>query len=436
VDDAARSCRLRHTRLTRTSSSAAPASYGRGARIASIGIGLTGLVTLAYFAVADQVLGPDAYGGIAALWSVTFIVASVLYRPVEQLLSRSIAAGRASGAAAHPLRVPVTLQLSFAALFLVAVLALRGPITDDLFGGADALYGVLVGAVVAYAASYFARGWLAGHQRMELYGALVFFEAVTRLLFPLAVAVGVATGQTAVALGILAAPLASLLVVPPALRRQASAASAASVREAEPTPSAATGPTLRAGGAFAGAVLVIQAAEQTILNVAVLTVPTVALAGVVFNVLLIARAPLQLFQAVQTTLLPHLTGADRAEFARAVRVTVLAIAGFAAAVALGLLLVGPFVMDLVFGGGYDYARAPLVVVALGMGFHLAAGTLNQAALARGRQAAAAAAWVVAAAVFVAFLVAPLVDDRVLRVAVGYAGAAALLAVLLGAVLRR
>ncbi len=416
------------------SAASAGTGYGRGARIASVGIGVTGLVTLAYFAVADQVLDADAYGGIATLWSVTFIVASVLYRPVEQLLSRTIAAGRASGAGAHPLRVPITLQLGFAALFLVVVLALRGPITDDLLDGADALYGVLVGAVVAYAASYFARGWLAGHQRMELYGGLVFFEAVTRLAFPLAVAVGIASGQTAVALGILAAPLASLLVVPPALRRQTAAA--AEVREAGPTPSAATGPTLRAGGAFASAVLVIQAAEQAILNVAVLTVPTAALAGVVFNVLLIARAPLQLFQAVQTTLLPHLTGADPAEFRRAVRVTVLAIAGFAAAVAVGLALVGPWVMDLVFGGGSDYARAPLVVVALGMGLHLAAGTVNQAALARGRQAGAAAAWVVAAAAFVAFLLAPLVDDRVLRVAVGYAGATALLAGLLVAVMRR
>ena len=35
-----------------------------------------------------------------------------------------------------------------------------------------------------------------------------------------------------------------------------------------------------------------------------------ALAGIVFNVLLIARAPLQLFQAIQTSLLPHLTGLE------------------------------------------------------------------------------------------------------------------------------
>jgi len=65
-----------------------------------------------------------------------------------------------------------------------------------------------------------------------------------------------------------------------------------------------------------------------------------ALAGIVFDVLLIARAPLQLFQAIQTSLLPHLTGleatAGHAAFARAIRVTVLAITAFAAAVALGL----------------------------------------------------------------------------------------------------
>ena len=53
-------------------------------------------------------------------------------------------------------------------------------------------------------------------------------------------------------------------------------------------------------------------AEQTLLNAAVLTVNFTAtdkaVAGFVFNVLLIARAPLQLFQAIQGSLLPHLAG--------------------------------------------------------------------------------------------------------------------------------
>ncbi len=69
--------------------------------------------------------------------------------------------------------------------------------------------------------------------------------------------------------------------------------------------------TLAHGLGFAGAVLVIMVSEQAILNSGVLIVKVEtgddALAALIFAVLMIARAPLQLFQAVSTTLLPHLT---------------------------------------------------------------------------------------------------------------------------------
>jgi O-antigen/teichoic acid export membrane protein len=286
---------------------------------------------------------------------------------------------------------------------------------------------------VAYAASYFARGYLAGHRWFALYGGLVLFEAVGRVCFPVAVAVGLASGQTAVALGVAAAPLLSLLVVPAALARHA-APDRAAPRDVELT--------LRAGAGFAVAVAAVQLAEQTLVNAAVLTTRATAgtaLAGVVFNALLITRAPLQLFQAVQTSLLPHLTGlraTDGAEdFARVIRVTLLAVAAFAGAVALGLLLIGPWAMDLVFGDSHDYGRAGLAVIALGMGFHLAAGTLNQAALARGRAPHAAAAWLAAAALFVAWMLLPVVEDELVRAETGYAGAAGLLCAALWALYR-
>jgi O-antigen/teichoic acid export membrane protein len=187
-------------------------------------------------------------------------------------------------------------------------------------------------------------------------------------------------------------------------------------------------------------VLAIMLAEQTLLNAGVLiadwTSSDAAVAGFVFNVLLIARAPLQLFQAIQGSLLPHLAGLEaregRAEFDRAVRVTIAAIAAFAGAVALGLLLLGPWAMDLLFDDANEYGRWGLALVALGMGFHLTAGTLNQAALARDRAGAAAACWLVAAAAFVAFMALPLVDDELLRAQVGYAAAAGLLCGLLSA----
>lgn len=402
--------------------------YGRGARVLSVGIASTGVFTFAYFAVASHVLGEHDYGAISLLWSVLFVVLSVIYRPVEQLLARTIAQRRAAGhEGGHPLRTPATIQLGFAAAFVVAALALRGPL-EDAFDSAT-LYWVFVVATLAYAASYFARGWFAGHQWFGLYGGLVLFESVSRFCFPLAVAVGLASGETAVALGIAAAPVASLLVLPWAAGRGEGAG--------EADPPAREGLSLREGGGFALSVAGVQLAEQALLNAAVVVVAAQAgnaLAGVVFSALLIVRAPLQLFQSVQTSLLPHLAGGGDA--ARAIRVTVLAIAGFSLAVAAGLLAIGPWAMDLLFDEIHDYGRAGLALLAVGMGFHLTAGTLNQAALASGRAAAAAVCWLGAAVAFVVFVAAAPIDDLLLRTEVGYLGAAALVAALLAALHRR
>jgi O-antigen/teichoic acid export membrane protein len=345
----------------------------------------------------------------------------VIYRPVEQLLSRTIAARRAQGLhTGHPLRTPALIQGGFAATFLLVAVVAHGPLVDA-FKGADALFWVLIAATLAYAASYFARGYLAGHQWFGLYGGLVLFESLSRFCFPVAVAVGLASGQTAVALGIAAAPFASLLVIPWALRRHAG------TRDAGAPPAEA----VREGASFAVAVALVQLAEQTLLNAGVLLVPAGATVAVVFSAFLITRAPLQLFQSVQTSLLPHLAGLDATAghdaFARAIRVTLLAIAAFAAAIALGLLVLGPFAMDTLFDVNHDYSAVGLAVIAVGMGFHLSAGTLNQAALARGRASSAAAIWLASAAMFVVWMAVAVVDDPLARAETGYAGAAALLA---------
>ena len=259
MDDAARPALS-----TRAGSSGASSGYGRGASILSIGIALTGVVTFAYFSVASYVLDDVAYKEISLLWSVLFITVSVIYRPIELLLSRTIADRRARGFEHdHPLRTPLILQVSFALAFLVLALALRGPIQDDLFDGSATLYWILVVAVLAYAASYFARGWLAGHQWFGFYGGLVFLEATTRLAFALAVAVGIAQGQSAVALGMAAAPFVSLMVVPWAFSRRPPA------QERKDDPDALG---LARGGRFALAVLAVMIAEQTLLNAAVLLV--------------------------------------------------------------------------------------------------------------------------------------------------------------------
>jgi hypothetical protein len=113
----------------------------------------------------------------------------------------------------------------------------------------------------------------------------------------------------------------------------------------------------------------------------------------------------------------------------------MAIGGFALAVALGLFAVGPAVVGTVFDIDRDIGRGGLALVGLGMGFHLVAGTLNQAALARGQALGAALAWLVCAAAFVAWLLSPVIADQLLRTEVGYCCATALLTALLGLVYR-
>jgi len=431
-------------------------SYGSGARLLSVGIATTGVLTFAYFSIASHVLGEVAAKRVDLLWSIMFVIISVIYRPIEQLLSRTIADRRARGHAQHSVRVPLAIQAGFALVFLAVALALKEELIDNVFGHYAALYYVLVVGTLAYAASYFARGWLAGHEYFGLFGGLVLMESLSRLCFALAAALGIASGQTAVALGIAAAPFVSLVVVPVAFARRSQEPRGAP--EMEELDAALAGPgtegveeavaaeelSLRRGSGFAFAVSGVMLSEQTLLNAAVLTVDVtsanVALAGIVFNVLLIARAPLQLFQAIQTSLLPHLTGleatAGHDAFARAIRLTVLAIAAFAGAVALGLLAIGPPVMKALFGQSFEYGRVGLALIGLGMGMHLTSGALNQAALARNQARTAAACWIAAAIAFVGWMLLPLVSEELLRAEIGYLGATSLLALMLAAVYRR
>src|SRR5260370_41968431 len=97
----------------------------------SIGIASTGVLTLAYFAIASHLLkGTQApqYSHLDVLWSVMFVIISVIYRPIEQLLSRTIADHEARGMTALPMRVPITSQAGFALAFLAVAL----PLHDEL----------------------------------------------------------------------------------------------------------------------------------------------------------------------------------------------------------------------------------------------------------------------------------------------------------------
>jgi O-antigen/teichoic acid export membrane protein len=425
--------------------------YGRTAGFLTIGVGLTGIFTYAYFLIASHDLNENAYGEIAFLWSAVFITVSTLYRPIDQLLSRHISEHIERGETdVGPVRVAARIQGCLAIGFAVLALVLKQPLENLLYGNST-LYWVYFSSVLFYAASYFARGYLAGHQQFGLFTTLILSESVFRTLFAMLVAVGLLSGQSMVAMGIVAAPLLSLLVVPMAItrrsRREAEerAAYAASHGEAEEDIEAEEKEareefSLAHGAGFVGSVFLIMFSEQVFLNAGPLVIGIVegsAATGFIFNVLMIARAPLQLFQAVSTSILPHLTALHSSEdpdserqFHRSVRVVLLGILAFTALTAVVVMIAGPKLMQIAFGADHTYDRLGLMLVTAGMGLYLSTVTVNQACVAQGQARRASIRWISCAAFFIAWTVVPLIGDGNLRVELGFALTALLLLSLL------
>ncbi len=407
--------------------------FRRTAGFLTIGVGLTGLITYVYFFVAAHTLDKDAYGEITVLWSAVFITVSTLYRPVDQLLSRHISEHIERGDPdTGPVRVAARIQITLGIGFAAVALLLKGPIENGLLGGNSALYWVFFAAVLFYAASYYARGYFAGHQQFGLFTALILSESFFRTLFAVLVAIGILSGQTMVAVGIVAAPLLSLMVVPYAIarrtRREAAERQAAGDEEVDMAAERAEF-SMTTGAGFVGSLFLIMLSEQVFLNAGPLLVSAIsgaAAAGYIFNVLMVARAPLQLFQAVSTSILPHLTSLHHSsdpdsekQFHSSIRTVLLGIVAFTALTATVVLIAGPQLMQLAFSDKFTYERVDLLLVTAGMGFYLAAVTVNQATIAQGQARRSSIRWISCAVFFIVWTLLPFIENVNHRVEIGF-----------------
>ena len=423
--------------------------YGKTAGLLTIGVGLTGLLTYAYFLIASHDLSKTDYGEITVLWSAVFITVSTLYRPVDQLLSRHISENIQLGLTdSGPVKVATRIQLGLGLGFAVLALILKGPL-EDLMSGNSVLYWVFFSSVLFYAASYFARGYLAGHQQFGLFTALILSESLFRTLFALLVAFGILTGQSWVAVGIVAAPLLSLLVVPFAISRRSRQEAAERSALAERSGVTLAEPeefSFSHGAGFVGSLLLIMFSEQVFLNAGPLVVYAVKdaeAAGFIFNVLMIARAPLQLFQSVSTSILPRLTSLHSSsdenserEFHRSVNLVALGIVAFTAISAVVMAVAGPKLMQIAFSDKFTYDRLGLLLVTAGMGLYLLAVTVNQATLAQGQARRSSFRWIACAGFFLVWTLLPFIGDVNLRVEIGFALTALILLASLFVIYRR
>jgi O-antigen/teichoic acid export membrane protein len=403
---------------------------GRGAAILSIGTVASGVLAYAFNAVAARALGPDAYGPVAILWAAVFLVSVVLFRPVEQTVSREVADRLARGVDPRPVvRSAVRVASILCGGALAVCLVLAGPITDVLFDGHAVLTAALAAGIAGYAASYLARGVLGGMRWFSGYGVLLLADGAARLLLvaPLLVVASTTVAGIAVAGAAIAGALAPLAVG--GLRRTRMVLTAR-----RPPESFAVGDV----AAFAGPVMVVAAADQVLVSGGPLLVvlhggaDATTAAGTVFAATMLVRAPVFLFQGLAAALLPSLTTfraqGDSDKFRAAVARTTAVLAVFGAVLACGALLAGPMAMRLLYGPGFDAGRGDLALLAVGVGCYLAASTFSQAALALGAAVRAAMVWTCSAVVFVG-LELTLAGSALHRVSAAFAVATAIGAVL-------
>jgi O-antigen/teichoic acid export membrane protein len=400
------------------------------AALLSIGTLASGVLAYAFNVVAARSLGPDAYGAVGALWAGMFLLAVLLFRPVEQTVSRAVADQMARGTDARPaVRSAAWLAGLITVVAVGALAAAWRPLTDGLFGGRAVLTVALLAGVAGYAASYFARGLVGGVRWFGGYGLVLLADGAIRLV--LAVPLLFVASPTVAAVAIAAAAGGGALA--PLFSRRRDRVKA--IGEGDEQVSFAVGAAAR----FALPAAVIAGCEQVLVSGGPLLVLIAggpgasAAAGVLFAATLLVRAPVFVLQGIQASLLPNLTTfhsrGDHARLHRATVLVALALASIAALLALAALAAGPWAMGALYGAGFDATRGDLALLALGIGGFLAAGTFNQALLARGHGPRAAAFWSLAAITFVG-LELTLGGSDFHRVSVAFAAASTLIAMLL------
>jgi O-antigen/teichoic acid export membrane protein len=380
---------------------------------------LSGVLIYVFHVLAARALGPAAYGQIAVLWAAMFLAVIVLFRPIEQTISRALADRLARGEeVATVLRSTTLLAAALVALLAAGSVAAWNTIGDRLFLGDSAMTALLVLGIAGYGLAYVVRGVLAGVRWFNGYGASLVVDSLARLAIaiPLLFVASKLTAATAV---VAAGAIGALIPLWIGRARVKTAVHGVGGQRFE----------LGSAMKFAAPASVIAASDQLLVNGGSLLVMVEGgphasrTAGIVFAATMLVRVPTYVFQGLAASLLPNLTHlnvvADAGKFRRAVAQATATLLGVGALIVLAAALLGPESMGVLYGSGFDAGRSELVLLGAGVGFYLAASTLSQALLALDAGGRAAVCWTIAAVLFVGLYWA-VSGEALMRIAVAFA----------------
>ena len=353
-----------------------------------VGLAVQAATTYAFLVIAGRALGPAGFGALSGLYVLLTSIATGLFQPLEQEITRrrGVEVARSTYDASL-LRRGLRLGLVSAAA-AVALMLLGWPVTLRMLGEATPLLVSLCLALPGYAVWFAVRGELAGRRELGWYAVQLVVEGCFRLVGAVAV----------VLLGVDDVGWFGLLF---GLSPWVAAATGMLGRSRpEPVHDAPQPPSGLAGPVY---LLVTSAlATQLIVNAGPLVITLLATgadreqAGVFLAVLVVLRVPIFLFTALQPPLLTALAGCAATNqfraFTRLLGRVVAAVVALGVAVVVVGTLVAPWVVELAFGFEDNLSRAQFAVLTASVGCLLLGLVLAQALLALAQHRRVLAGW--------------------------------------------
>ncbi|WMX47116.1 hypothetical protein RGF97_23010 [Streptomyces roseicoloratus] len=385
----------------------------RGTAFVGIGTALLGGANYVHLAAAGHSLSVDDMASFSVLWTVVASIGLGLFFPVEQEVTRVVAARVVAGDGALPvLRRGAVLSSALLAAVLLPLAVWAGPIADLLFHGDKALVAALGGAFAALACAHVTRGVLAGLGRFESYGLQLGLDGLLRIVFSVALALAGVTSLVAFAAVMTVAPLISVLVtLPPVLRG------------ARPGSTAHWPELIEHLGLLVGSTLL----AQVLVNIAVISTKLIstddsALVAALLSALVLARVPLFAFGAFQASLLAGLSTAQAEGDAQGYRRLLLRACALTGGmgVVFGVVAValGPFLLPVLFGSPDVLGPVDFLWLSVGTTLYMMAMVLGQALLTSGGARQQLVSWIIGTAVLLAVTLSPL--ELRTRVEIAYA----------------
>ena len=353
-----------------------------------VGVAVLGVTSYAFLVLSARVLGPERYAPLSATWAAVFLLAPGFFIPVEQELGRALSARRARGVDGRSVVRKVALASGAVVLVLLLATAVGSPLLiGRLFDDEPLLLLALAVSIPGFMVQLLVRGVLAGNGRFGAYGAVLVAEGTIRLVAcGILALIGVSTaGPYGLALGV--PPLLACAV---ALRRSGD--------DLRSGPEATWSEVSEAlSWLLAGSLL-----TQVLINSGPLVVKLLAsdseqaAASRFAAGLILARVPLFLFQALQAPILPRFSrlaasGQDE-RFRSTLRLLLTGVVVLGVASTAGAALLGPKLMEVVFGPGFVLPAGDLAYLAGGSAAFILAIALAQALIALSGHARVALSW--------------------------------------------